>query len=133
MSQIHKRELSEKERIYPLSHGGVVVYAANGITELYPQETKFVYFIVNAHLGMVKIGIAADFEARLKELQTSSPHPLSVVAVITGGHAKEAELHRRYDHLRMHGEWFRLEGTLVDLIKDLQFAWKQHKAEAANE
>lgn len=67
-----------------------------------------VYFIRNTQNGNVKIGIAADVNRRLKQLQGGyAPGTLIVIGVIPqGGIEVERELHARFAQYRLHGEWF---------------------------
>jgi hypothetical protein len=75
----------------------------------------FIYFIQSGFGdGPIKIGIAANPEARLKELQTANPYWLSLLGVIrvtSAGEARdiERELHMQFSmsRTRPRGEWFR--------------------------
>ncbi len=71
------------------------------------QERKpaKVYFI-RAETGQIKIGMAIDPEARLKNLQTASPVKLEIVATCEGGAEGEAEYHERFAEHRLRNEWF---------------------------
>lgn len=79
-----------------------------------------VYFISGAH--MVKIGSTCNLPKRFTDLQCGSPVPLTfLLALHTEAPssdlvALERELHERFAHLRMHGEWFVREGALLDFI-----------------
>jgi hypothetical protein len=64
-----------------------------------------VYFIQSAG-SEIKIGKAVDVQSRLKGLQTSHPHALTILAITDGGKAQEAEYHARFAVHRLHGEWF---------------------------
>lgn len=77
-----------------------------------------VYFIrsVGGH-GPVKIGEAGDIGRRLAALATSSPYPLEVVAVLPGGFAQEAALHRLLDAARSHGEWFNPTPAVLAVVQ----------------
>lgn len=55
----------------------------------------------------LKIGISDDPERRVRDLQTGSPALLTLLAHITGCKERERYLHRRFRHLRAHGEWFK--------------------------
>jgi hypothetical protein len=67
----------------------------------------------------VKIGMSNNVHQRMKALSTMSPVPLELLAVVAGAHLEEAQLHRKFAHLRMHGEWFRAEPELLDFIESL--------------
>lgn len=70
-------------------------------------RTQHVYFIQAKSGGLIKIGISDKPETRLRSLQSGSPVPLRIVAIIPGGgRMTEASLHERFAASRMHGEWF---------------------------
>jgi hypothetical protein len=48
-----------------------------------------------------------------------SPLPLRLLAIETGRHAREAELHERFAADRMHGEWFRPSASLLSYIAEV--------------
>jgi len=76
-----------------------------------------VYFIKAGNV--VKIGIAANADKRLRELQTANPHRLELLGTITGGRSKEMELHERFHHLRLSGEWFTASAELLEYVAAL--------------
>ena len=61
---------------------------------------KDLYIIQMAVTGDIKVGRSKNPNKRLKQLQTSCPHPLKVILVIRG--------------TRHNGEWFE-EGALAEL------------------
>lgn len=84
-----------------------------------PAQTEprpHVYLVLGGHdeEASVKIGwTAGATRKRLRELQSCSPSPLRALATIPGPMCLERDLHRRFDALRLHGEWFRLVEDLV--------------------
>lgn len=57
--------------------------------------------------GPVKIGYTSgDMRQRLAALQCGSPFELKVCRLEQGPRSQENVLHRRFAHLRLHGEWF---------------------------
>lgn len=54
----------------------------------------------------VKIGVTTDLRKRLKDLQTGSPIPLTLLWKTPGTRGLEAEVHTFLDPYRTHGEWF---------------------------
>lgn len=77
----------------------------------------FVYLIGNYDFDLVKIGYTAKHpSSRLKALQTGCPVPLSILGFMEGDPELEAKLHRTFAPLRLHGEWFRMEGKLVGFV-----------------
>lgn len=63
------------------------------------------YFIASES-GPIKIGISVNVEKRLKQLQTSHPYPLKVLAVVKAAGMQEFAYHERFAAHRLHGEWF---------------------------
>lgn len=82
----------------------------------------YVYFIETATKPkLIKIGKSNDVDARLAQLQTACPVPLSVRHVITCDsetNAFEVEklLHSVFSSLRTNGEWFKSTGALTKFI-----------------
>jgi len=72
----------------------------------------YVYFIQSGGPDSpVKIGVAKDVQARLKDLQTANAYTLKIKSIIecdSSIHAYNIEnkMHRRYKRHRLHGEWF---------------------------
>ena len=66
-----------------------------------------IYFI-RRESNFVKIGYSKDVTKRIKELQTASPTPIKVLAVLPGGYKTERELHNLFYKHRKEGEWFKL-------------------------
>lgn len=65
-----------------------------------------VYFMQAGPFGDVKIGVAKDPLARMRQLQTSVAHKLRIIRVLEGDRAEEKALHDRFGALRKAGEWF---------------------------
>lgn len=63
--------------------------------------------------GPVKIGVAKDILARLTILQAGNHLPLRLIGVKKGKTADEKYLHWLYRHLRIRGEWFAFDETLL--------------------
>lgn len=79
-----------------------------------------VYYIHAPEVGLVKIGYAAAVQKRLRALRSTSPARLVLIAVEDGGIPQEIHRHRQFNHLREHGEWFRIEPDLIDHIDSLR-------------
>jgi hypothetical protein len=78
---------------------------------------QLVYFVQGIDGGPIKIGIAVDPDERLRELQCFSPLRLAIRRVMPGGQAKEAEIHARFRHERLWGEWFEPEFEVVEFAR----------------
>jgi hypothetical protein len=68
-----------------------------------------------ARLGnRCKIGWTADLKQRMTDIQ-----PEELLATERGGPALETERHEQFKALRVVGEWFRYEGSLVEHVEAL--------------
>ena len=81
------------------------------------------YVIQSDVTGAVKIGRSKNPIARLKQLQTGSPHKLKLLCELPEMGHKEILLHRRLSEYKTKkwGEWFHFEctGALPDWISEL--------------
>lgn len=77
------------------------------------QSQQVVYFIHAPLAGLIKIGRTTNIGSRLSSLRMSSPVHLFLLRTIEGGVEKEAELHRRWQAIRQHGEWFSATPELI--------------------
>ena len=66
--------------------------------------TEFVYFIQGKETGRIKIGTSQDPEKRIKSMQL--PEPVRILHIQPGGRELESKLHKKFQHLHVHGEWF---------------------------
>ena len=83
------------------------------------MSKSFVYFIGDSNsAGPIKIGVAANVEARLKSLQTGNPNPLLILGIIEGGHKVEQALHKKFEKFRHHGEWFNPTEEIITYIAE---------------
>jgi hypothetical protein len=77
-----------------------------------------IYFIRYGSKRLVKIGYSADHpRIRMASMQTSAPERLFLIGMAPGGLEDEAEWHRRFDHLRVRGEWFKWTPELREAAK----------------
>ena len=74
-----------------------------------------IYFI--ARSGFVKIGITNNLKGRMSSLQTAAPEPISLLFTLDGGASDEKRFHKQFAQYRETGEWFRLEGDLLDFCQ----------------
>lgn len=76
-----------------------------------------IYFITEVDSkNRIKIGYSKTPSNRLRVLQTGSPEKLAILNVIDGGLDKEKEIHNKFAHLHVNGEWFRNTKELYDFI-----------------
>jgi hypothetical protein len=85
-----------------------------------PTKWAQVYFIQDMHTGAIKIGSARFPEVRLKELQTGTSAELRLLSAVPGGQALERDLHERFAHLRIRGEWFLNSPEIRSCMRDLR-------------
>lgn len=83
-----------------------------------PPLPWLIYFISSG--DAVKIGISQDVARRLESLQCGSPVELTLLGTRPGGEVEERALHQKFAHLRIRGEWFRLERDLLEFINAAQ-------------
>lgn len=77
---------------------------------------KLTYFIAIEGVDAIKIGQSVDPKERCQQLQAGSPLVLSVIA--TSKTLSESATQERFDHLKIHREWYRAEPELLDFIKE---------------
>ncbi len=77
-----------------------------------------VYFIQAVDGGPIKIGWAEVPKCRLADIQIGNPQQLVIVGILNGGERREREIHTRFRHLRIRGEWFENDDELVAFINE---------------
>ena len=80
------------------------------------EVSQFVYFIGSVR-SFVKIGYSTFVPARLDVLQKANPESLTILGVMLGPVLLERALQQRFSQLWVHGEWFRREGALAELLE----------------
>lgn len=93
----------------------------------------YVYAVL-AENGLVKIGSAVDPKQRVRFLQGQSPVvvKLTLLGFIPGNQAMERMIHRHLKGHRAHGEWFRPEGKVLDVVEAIQDCDLQKLSEACD-
>lgn len=87
------------------------------------QCKAVVYFIRAGASGAIKIGTTrSNPHARLRDLQTGNPDPLTLLAAMPGGADVERGLHERFADSRLTGEWFRPTDRLLGFIEGVASA-----------
>lgn len=76
------------------------------------QGKEYVYLMVNTDTGLIKIGKSIDPVYRERTLHSKEPS-VHLIALWRCDQQVEKELHAKYIHRRVRGEWFRL--TIPDL------------------
>jgi hypothetical protein len=78
-----------------------------------------VYFVQVENGGPIKIGKSeGDGSNRLSQLQVSSPYELVILGTVPDpAGTLESDLHWKFRHLHIRGEWFRPESDLLEFIR----------------
>lgn len=96
-----------------------------GRTRLHcPNEhlETFVYFIQGEQTRNIKIGYTTNLQSRIDSFQLGCPDKLFYIGTIlfpTKARAEnvEKQLHKKFAHLRVQGEWFYPDPSLIVFIK----------------
>lgn len=82
------------------------------------QRRQVVYFLQSLDSLEIKIGTTGRLADRVLSIKSNIGGDCLVLHVMPGGYELEAALHRKFDHLRAHGEWFRPDPVLVQFIRE---------------
>lgn len=85
------------------------------MASLEPPRVGGVY-AVEGHPGWVKIGRSECIANRVRDLQLGQPARLRLLAVLSLNQRDESVWHRRWQHLRGQGEWFRSDPELLAAV-----------------
>lgn len=98
--------------------------AARIVEDVLPQDSRnrqYVYVIENTNNGAVKIGVAHDPEARLKQLQTGSVDELRIAYtsyLCSNAFQVESFMHQHFADSHIRGEWYQADvGEVVDVLE----------------
>lgn len=83
-----------------------------------PYKPVFVYFIECGDGGPIKIGLAADPEKRMAELQPANPFRLRIIGRMHGGVDLEQSLHALFWSSHIRGEWFERMDRILRYIDE---------------
>jgi hypothetical protein len=89
------------------------------VTKRSGEISRFVYFIEAGKGGDIKIGVANDVDRRMRSLQSATTKTLRLIVAIPGDQADERGLHRRFNHERLNGEWFKSRGDVRSFVDTL--------------
>jgi hypothetical protein len=92
------------------------------------RAVEHIYFVQDTGSWEIKIGRAIDIRRRLASLQCGNPRWLAPLGTLVGDRVKEAELHLRFRHLRVIGEWHIPGADLLDFIRIHCETWNRIKA-----
>lgn len=77
-----------------------------------------IYFVRCPRFGLVKIGYAKNVPKRIREVAREWRGELALLRVAPGGRPEESSFHRRFAHLRQHGEWFTYDPDMMVAVPD---------------
>jgi DNA-binding XRE family transcriptional regulator len=77
-----------------------------------------IYF-VQSESGLIKIGHSSSVKTRLVSLQVDNPERLTLLAEIKGSRKTEQEIHNKFSHLKVRGEWFKSDKQIFDFIAEM--------------
>jgi hypothetical protein len=83
-----------------------------------PESSHRVYFVRTS--DFIKIGFTTNLPQRLESLPFGTPHEVTLLHDMPGSFDFEVDMHRKFKHLRVKGEWFRAEQELLDFIEELK-------------
>ena len=119
-------ELYEKEGI----DDAYIIQADKKATEeqilLWKNQTKTtkskkkdsLYLILDKSRNALKIGRSINPKSRLKQLRTSNCGELVLLFDIKDKGFMEEEVHNRFNHLRLSGEWFSNDMSIVEYFQN---------------
>ncbi len=86
---------------------------------------KYVYLIQSLENGYYKIGVSKHPQKRIQQLQTGNSSEIKLISIYLSENSNKVEktIHRRFSHLKKHGEWFELsiseETKFLSLCKEI--------------
>ena len=104
-------------------------YGKGGLRYFDSSDPWTVYFIQAGDDGPIKIGRTQGSPlGRMEALQAGIPVDLRILAIISHVRSShETDLHRRFAHLHIRGEWFRPEPDLLTYIRENAIPWTLRK------
>jgi len=78
-----------------------------------------IYFIQSIDGGPIKIGHSSDPETRICTIAQSfgkGKADFRILGVTDGERPEEREIHKKFAHINLHGEWFKPTQALLDYI-----------------
>ncbi len=81
------------------------------------MSQTYVYAIHCPNKAEVKIGYSSNPIARLSQLQTGNTDRLDLLMTFPGGRELEQTIHEELQHLRVTGEWFNIDWTVLPTLE----------------
>lgn len=83
-----------------------------------PEALSRVYFIEMNEF--IKIGFTTNLDRRMEDLAHGHPYEINLIHHIEGSFNTESDLHRKFKHLHVRGEWFSKAPDLLQYIEELK-------------
>ena len=115
VSTLLQEAIREKVRLI-----GEVSERENGQPQNENKNGDYVYFFETQ--GMIKIGVSLNVPKRLKRVEAWTPFEIKMLGNINGGYPLEKQIHRKFKHLRVKGEWFKSDDHLLKFIEEIKTA-----------
>lgn len=82
------------------------------------MKEEVIYFILDTYSSAVKIGYTTikGLRRRLQTLQTGAPYELRLLGALWGDKKIEKEIHKKFKHSHIRGEWFEYSEEIEDYI-----------------
>ncbi|EGJ31224.1 MULTISPECIES: GIY-YIG nuclease family protein [Moorena] len=77
------------------------------------------YFILDKGRNAIRIGYTTNPNGNIRGLETKSVKTLELIKIIPGSAKMETEFHRKFQHLRISGEWFDATPEVMRYISSL--------------
>jgi hypothetical protein len=72
-----------------------------------------IYLMTDECRGVCKIGYTANPQSRIKTFKTVYPFEMKFAGLMVGDKLGEKTTHEAFSHLRITGEWFKHDGSIV--------------------
>lgn len=82
-----------------------------------PQSVMGWVYFIRCEAGPIKIGWSSDMRKRLEMLQNMSPFTLELLGQVRAPKIAERRIHRHFDEIRLHGEWFKDDGEVAEFAR----------------
>lgn len=84
------------------------------------MNEEIIYFVLDSYSNAVKIGYTTikGFSKRLENLQVGTPYDLKILGAVWGNKKTEKELHVKFKHLHIRGEWFAYSKELEEYLNE---------------
>lgn len=84
----------------------------------YPDDPRACVYFLQMVGGPIKIGTTVDIERRKKRIEARKG-PLVLLATLPGGDSVERQMHQRFAHCQIQGEWFSPVEDLLGFISQI--------------